>query len=55
MGAGVAASQRARFNEHCPTAIAKGTKIDVIEEDDGEGAARFMWRGKEWYTHSDRL
>jgi hypothetical protein len=45
----------ARFNEHCPTSIAKGTKIDVIEEDDGEGAARVMWRGKEWYTHAERL
>ncbi len=55
MGAGVVAPQGARFSQHCPTSIARGAKIEVIEEDDGQGAARVKWRGKEWYTHSDRL
>jgi hypothetical protein len=45
----------ARFNKFCPTSIDKGTKVEVIEADNGEGAATIRWRNKTWYTHADRL
>lgn len=45
----------ARLNKNCPAYIDKGTKVDVIEADDGEGAATVRWRGKEWVTHAERV
>jgi hypothetical protein len=42
-------------NKYCPTYIDKGTKVDVLEADDGEGAATIRWRNKTWFTHADRL
>ena len=45
----------ARLNKNCPLSIDKGEKVEVIEADDGEGAATIRWHGKTWYTHADRL
>ena len=45
----------AQLNTHCPAYIDKGAKVEVIEADDGAGAATVRWRGKEWVTHADRL
>jgi hypothetical protein len=42
-------------NKNCPAYIDKGTKVEVIEADDGEGAATVRWRDKTWFTHADRL
>jgi len=45
----------ARLNKNRPLSIDKGEKVEVIEADDGEGAATIRWRGKIWFTHADRL
>src|SRR5262249_30842477 len=45
----------ARLNRNCPLSIDKGEKVEVIEADDGEGAATTRCRGKTWFTHADRL
>jgi hypothetical protein len=45
----------ASLNKNCPAYIGKGTRVDVIEADDGEGAATIGWRGRTWFTHADRL
>ena len=42
-------------NKNCPTMIDKGTKVELVEGDDGEGAATIRWKRKTWYTHADRL
>ena len=45
----------ARLNRSCPDYIAKGTRVEVIEDDDGEGAATIRWKNRTWFTHADRL
>jgi hypothetical protein len=45
----------ARLNRSCPDYIAKGTRVEVIEDDDGEGAATIRWKSRTWFTHADRL
>lgn len=44
----------AGFNNNCPTAIGKGTKVEFVEDDD-DGAAVIRWRDKTWFTHGERL
>ena len=45
----------ASLNRSCPSYISKGTRVEVIEDDDGEGAATIRWKDKTWFTHADRL
>lgn len=45
----------AGLNRNCPTSIEKGATVEVIEEDDGAGAATIRWRNRTWFTHADRL
>ena len=45
----------AALNRHCPRYIDKGTKVELIEANEGEGVASVRWRGKRWFTHEDRL
>ena len=45
----------ARLNRSCPDYIAKGTRVEVIEDDDGVGAATIRWKNRTWFTHADRL
>ena len=45
----------ARPNKFCPSYLRKGSKVEIVEEDAGEGATSVRWQGKVWYTHGDRL
>ena len=45
----------ARYNKHCPLSIDKGQKVEVIDEDAGEGAVTVRWRGKVWFVDADRV
>jgi hypothetical protein len=45
----------ARVSKLCPIRLKTGTRVDVVEEDSGEGASRVKAAGKEWYVDAQRL
>jgi hypothetical protein len=45
----------ARVSKLCPIRLKPGTRVDVVEEDSGEGASRVKAAGKDWYVDAQRL
>jgi len=43
-----------QFSKYCPTRLVRGTKVDVINEDD-EGYAVVKHRGKTWWVDGERV
>jgi|APMI01.1.fsa_nt_gi hypothetical protein len=43
-----------RIDKNCPTRLPKGTKVDVVQEDD-EGYAVVTHRGKTWWVDDARV
>lgn len=48
-------SSGARMNRHCPIRIAAGSRVAVVDDDAGSGAAEVRLRGKTWYVDGDKL
>ena len=44
----------ARISKNCPIRLPKGTKVDVINEDD-DGYAVVTHRGKTWWVDGERV
>jgi hypothetical protein len=45
----------ARMGQDCPLRLAARTKVVVIDDDAGAGAAEIRYRGKTWFIDSQRL
>jgi hypothetical protein len=45
----------ARTSQLCPLRLAARTKVVVVDEDAGAGAAEIRYRGKTWFIDSQRL
>jgi hypothetical protein len=45
----------ARMSRSCPLRLAARTKVAVVDEDAGAGAAEIRYRGKTWFIDSQRL
>jgi hypothetical protein len=43
-----------QINKYCPIRLPKGTKVDVISDDD-DGYAVVMCRGKTWWVDGERV
>ena len=43
-----------QFTKSCPIRLAKGTKVDVINDDD-DGYAVVTHRGKRWWVDGERV
>jgi hypothetical protein len=44
-----------RPSKSCPVIIDKGQKVEVVDDDAGEGAVTVRWRGKVWFVDADRV
>jgi hypothetical protein len=45
----------ARVSKLCPIRLKPGTRVEVLEDDSGEGASFVRAAGKEWYVDAQRL
>ena len=43
-----------QFSKSCPVRLPRGTKVDVVNEDE-EGYAVVMHRGKTWWVDGERV
>jgi membrane protein implicated in regulation of membrane protease activity len=45
----------ARMSRHCPIRIAAGSRVIVVDDDAGHGAAEVRRGGKTWFVDGDKL
>ncbi len=45
----------ARMSRHCPVRIAAGSRVIVVDDDAGHGAAEIRRGGKTWFVDGDKL
>jgi hypothetical protein len=43
-----------QINKNCPIRLSRGTKVDVVQEDD-DGYAVVTYRGKTWWVDGERV
>jgi hypothetical protein len=48
-------SSGAHMSKTCPSRLAAGTKVVVVEEDAGAGASKIRYQGKTWFIDNQRL
>jgi hypothetical protein len=48
-------SKGAHMSKLCPIRLKAGTRVEVIEEDSGEGASLVRAGGMQWYVDNQRL
>ena len=43
-----------QINKNCPIRISRGTKVDIVQDDD-EGYAVVTYQGKRWWVDGERV